>query len=314
MFQLLIIVGIVVIEFCVLKNILSVNVKDYQGFSTRFFSPSNNSISTGSVIFWILTSPIFSSLAYIFTLFVNSTRECNYIQFDMLWVMSVVFWLWFSLLVFVLGRRKLVNWLFVSFIAGSSILFNWYLSSISFTGDVKDILPNANNTTFQLYLILGIFLVSTIQIIYERDDYDLRRTRFILEKLGLYLSKFKVLFELEGEELYLALAILIVEDFERPKFIRYIENIIKSSTRNIAQNDSKNDNHSVSLLVKEIHDLYIIGEDDYPYQRIRNFALKYNDSSRYADDVWKIYNEVSKLDENIKLLKKTNHNVSEELI
>ena len=314
MFQLLIIVGIVVIEFCVLKNILSVNVKDYQGFSTRFFSPSNNSISTGSVIFWILASPIFSSLAYIFTLFVNSTLECNYIQFDMLWLISVLFWLWFSLLVFVLGRRKLVNWLFVSFIAGSSILFNWYLSSISFTGDVKDILPNANNTTFQLYLILGIFLVSTIQIIYERDDYDLRRTRFILERLGLYLFKFKVLFELEGEELYLALAILIVEDFERPKFIRYIENIIKSSTRNIAQNDSKNDNHSVSLLVKEIHDLYIIGEDDYPYQRIRNFALKYNDSSRYADDVWKIYNEVSKLDENIKLLKKTNHNVSEELI
>lgn len=314
MFQLLIIVGIVVIEFCVLKNILSVNVKDYQGFSTRFFSPSNNSISTGSVIFWILASPIFSSLAYIFTLFVNSTRECNYIQFDMLWLISVLFWLWFSLLVFVLGRRKLVNWLFVSFIAGSSILFNWYLSSISFTGDVKDILPNANNTTFQLYLILGIFLVSTIQIIYERDDYDLRRTRFILEKLDLYLSKFKVLFELEGEELYLALAILIVEDFERPKFIRYIENIIKSSTRNIAQNDSRNDNHSVSLLVKEIHDLYIIGEDDYPYQRIRNFALKYNNSSRYADDVWKIYNEVSKLDENIKLLKKTNHNVSEELI
>lgn len=314
MFQLLIIVGIVVIEFCVLKNILSVNVKDYQGFSTRFFSPSNNSISTGSVIFWILASPIFSSLAYIFTLFVNSTLECNYIQFDMLWLISVLFWLWFSLLVFVLGRRKLVNWLFVSFIAGSSIPFNWYLSSISFTGDVKDILPNANNTTFQLYLILGIFLVSTIQIIYERDDYDLRRTRFILEKLGLYLFKFKVLFELEGEELYLALAILIVEDFERPKFIRYIENIIKSSTRNIAQNDSKNDNHSVSLLVKEIHDLYIIGEDDYTYQRIRNFALKYNDSSRYADDVWKIYNEVSKLDENIKLLKKTNHNVSEELI
>lgn len=314
MFQLLIIVGIVVIEFCVLKNILSVNVKDYQGFSTRFFSPSNNSISTGSVIFWILASPIFSSLAYIFTLFVNSTLECNYIQFDMLWLISVLFWLWFSLLVFVLGRRKLVNWLFVSFIAGSSILFNWYLSSISFTGDVKDILPNANNTTFQLYLILGIFLVSTIQIIYERDDYDLRRTRFILEKLGLYLFKFKVLFELEGEELYLALAILIVEDFERPKFIRYIENIIKSSTRNIAQNDSRNDNHSVSLLVKEIHDLYIIGEDDYPYQRIRNFALKYNNSSRYADDVWKIYNEVSKLDENIKLLKKTNHNVSEELI
>ena len=314
MFQLLIIVGIVVIEFCVLKNILSVNVKDYQGFSTRFFSPSNNSISTGSVIFWILASPIFSSLAYIFSLFVINTRECNFIQFDMLWLISVLFWLWFSLLVFVLGRRKLVNWLFVSFIAGSSILFNWYLSSISFTGDVKDILPNANNTTFQLYLILGIFLVSTIQIIYERDDYDLRRTRFILEKLDLYLSKFKVLFELEGEELYLALAILIVEDFERPKFIRYIENIIKSSTRNIAQNDSRNDNHSVSLLVKEIHDLYIIGEDDYPYQRIRNFALKYNNSSRYADDVWKIYDEVSKLDENIKLLKKTNHNVSEELI
>lgn len=314
MFQLLIIVGIVVIEFCVLKNILSVNVKDYQGFSTRFFSPSNNSISTSSIIFWILVSPIFSSLAYIFTLFVNSTLKCNYVQFDMLWLISVLFWLSIYLLIILLGRRKLVNGLFIIFIAGSSILFNWYLSLISFTGDVKDILPNANNMTFQFYLILGIFLVSTIQIIYERDDYDLRRTRFILEKVDLYLSKFKVLFELKGKELYLAIAILIVEDFERPKSIRVLERIKNSSTRNIAQNDSINDNHSIFLLVKKIHNLYIIGKDDYPYQRIRNLALKYNNSSRYADDVWKIYNEVSKLDERYKIVEKTNHNVREKII
>ena len=163
-------------------------------------------------------------------------------------------------------------------------------------------------------MILGIFLVSTIQIIYERDDYDLRRTRFILEKVDLYLSKFKVLFELKGEELYLAIAILIVEDFERPKSIRVLERIKNSSTRNIAQNDSINDNHSIFLLVKKIHNLYIIGKDDYPYQRIRNLALKYNNSSRYADDVWKIYNEVSKLDEKYKIVEKTNHNVREKII
>lgn len=56
MFQLLIIVGIVVIEFCVLKNILSVNVKDYQGFSTRFFLQATI-VSVQAVLFsgyWFL--------------------------------------------------------------------------------------------------------------------------------------------------------------------------------------------------------------------------------------------------------------------
>ena len=52
MFQLLIIVGIVVIEFCVLEEYFIRECKDYQGFSNEIFSPSNNSTgSTGSVIF-----------------------------------------------------------------------------------------------------------------------------------------------------------------------------------------------------------------------------------------------------------------------
>ena len=46
-------------------------------------------------------------------------------------------------------------------------MLNYYLSVIAFTGNVGDILPNASNTTFQLYLILGMFIVSAIQVTYE---------------------------------------------------------------------------------------------------------------------------------------------------
>ena len=53
MFQLLIIVGIVVIEFCVLKNILSVNVKDL----VRDFFLQATIVSVQAVLFsgyWLL--------------------------------------------------------------------------------------------------------------------------------------------------------------------------------------------------------------------------------------------------------------------
>ncbi|RCW17456.1 hypothetical protein CAC02_02635 [Streptococcus gallolyticus] len=294
MLQFMLIFSTVVLEFLALKNFLSINLKEYQGFTTRFFSSSNDTISTNSVIFWIFISPVFSCFTYLVIWFLNDNFGTLTIGFNKLWLISLFFWLGEYLLIILLGRRKLVNEIFIFSIAVSSLLLNYYLSVIAFTGDIKDILPNASNTTFQLYLIFGAFVVSAIQVGYQNDNYTLKRNRFILRKFDSYLSKFDILLKLDNPLLYLVTSILLVEDFERPKVIRFFEKIVNSSTRNIAQNDSLNDYHSVFLLTQNIQELY--NNHSELGNWIYEIAYEYNHSEQYAHDVVGIYYILQNLD------------------
>lgn len=294
MLQFILIFITVVLEFLALKNFLSINLKEYQGFTTRFFSSSNDTISTNSVIFWIFISPVFSCFTYLVIWFLNDNLENLMIGFNKLWLISLFFWLGEYLLVILLGRRKLVNGIFIFAIAISSLMLNYYLSVIAFTGNIGDILPNASNTTFQLYLILGMFIISAIQVTYENDNYTLKRNEFILRKFDSYLSKFDILLKLDDSLLYLVSSILLVEDFERPKVIRIFERIVNSSTRNIAQNDSLNDYHSVFLLTQNIQELY--NNHSELGNWIYEIAYEYNHSEQYAHDVVGIYYTLQNLD------------------
>lgn len=72
MLEFFLIVVVVILEYIMLKNFLSMNLKEYQGFSTRFSSSSSSSgdkISTNSIIFWIFISPFFSILGYVCSLY-----------------------------------------------------------------------------------------------------------------------------------------------------------------------------------------------------------------------------------------------------
>lgn len=294
MLQFMLIFITVVLEFLALKNFLLINLKEYQGFTTRFFSNSNDTISTNSVIFWIFISPVFSCFTYLVIWFLNDNFGTLTIGFNKLWLISLFFWLGEYLLIILLGRRKLVNKIFIFSIAISSLMLNYYLSVIAFTGNVGDILPNASNTTFQLYLILGMFIVSAIQVTYENDNYTLKRNKFILRKFDSYLSKFDILLKLDKQLLYLVSSILLIEDFERPKVIRIFEKIVNSSTRNIAQNDSLNDYHSVFLLTQNIQELY--NNHSKLGNWIYEIAYEYNHSEQYAHDVVGIYDTLQNLD------------------
>lgn len=294
MLQFMLIFITVVLEFLALKNFLSINLKEYQGFTTRFFSNSNDTISTNSIIFWIFISPVFSCFTYLVIWLLNDNFSTLVINFDKLWLISLVFWLVEYCFIILLNRQRLVNKIFIFSIAISSLLLNYYLSVIAFTGNIGDILPNASNTTFQLYLILGMFIVSAIQVTYENDNYTLKRNKFILRKFDSYLSKFDILLKLDKQLLYLVSSILLIEDFERPKVIRVFERIIKSSTRNIAQNDSLNDYHSVFLLTQNIQELY--NNHSELGNRIYEIAYEYNHSEQYAHDVVGIYYTLQNLD------------------
>ncbi|EFM35106.1 hypothetical protein HMPREF9189_1330 [Streptococcus sp. oral taxon 071 str. 73H25AP] len=203
-----------------------------------------------------------------------------------------------------------MNHLFILIIAIASIVLNWYIARIAFTGNVSDILPDSSNTAFQFYLAIGLSLISIVQVIYERENYNLKRTRFIREKIQKYLRKYKVIYSLKGnlELLHLSLAILVLEDFERPKFIRIIENILRTKTRNIAQNDSIDDIDSVTILVNQLQDLAINSKEEDERKKLRSIIKKINCSDQYVTNVMELFNTISRLDKDFKIVEANKYN------
>ena len=311
MLEFFLIVVVVILEYIMLKNFFSMNLKEYQGFSTRFFSSSSGGkISTNSIIFWIFISPFFSILGYVCSLFLNSAFKTCHVSYNYLWTISLVFWIVIYLIILILGRRKLVNHLFILIIAIASIVLNWYIARIAFTGNVTDISPDSSNTAFQFYLAIGLSLISIVQVIYESENYNLKRTRFIREKIQKYRREYKVIYSLKGniELLYLSLAILVLEDFERPKFIRIIENILRTKTRNIAQNDSIDDIDSVSILVKQLQDLAVGSKEKDKIKKLRFIIKEINCSDQYVTNVMELFNTISRLDRDFKIVESNKYN------
>ena len=311
MLEFFLIVVVVILECIMLKSFFSMNLKEYQGFSTRFFSSSSGGkISTNSIIFWIFISPFFSILGYVCSLFLNSAFKTCHVSYNYLWTISLVFWIVIYLIILILGRRKLVNHLFILIIAIASIVLNWYIARIAFTGNVNDISPDSSNTAFQFYLAIGLSLISIVQVIYESENYNLKRTRFIREKIQKYLREYKVIYSLKGniELLYLSLAILVLEDFERPKFIRIIENILRTKTRNIAQNDSIDDIDSVSILVKQLQDLAVGSKEKDKIKKLRLIIKEINCSDQYVTNVMELFNTISRLDRDFKIVESNKYN------
>ncbi|WP_447441602.1 hypothetical protein [Streptococcus azizii] len=189
----------------------------------------------------------------------------------------------------------MVNNLFIFLIGMTSSILNYYLSKTIFSGNLADLEPNASNTSWQLYSLGFLFLVSLIQISYNNEDYLLKRKKYINKKINLYQRKYKLINNLEKDLKCLILAVLIKEDFERPPVIRVFEVIFNTKTRYIAQNDSQNDWHSVYLLIRDILlDTIKAGRKDLDVE-MREMIYKINHSKAFVSDVMMLYHEIKYL-------------------
>ena len=110
------------------------------------------------------------------------------------------------------------------------------------------------------------------------------------------------------ELLYLSLAILVLEDFERPKFIRIIENILRTKTRNIAQNDSIDDIDSVNILVNQLQDLALRSKEEDERKKLRFIIKEINCSDQYVTNVMELLNTISRLDKDFKIVEANKYN------
>ena len=286
------ILNIIVVNF-ILRSLSSINFREYQGFTTRFFGYGDDKITSNSIIFWITLLPIVSIFSYIVAVVFLSP----YINYSQIWLVTPFFWVFVILKLILLNRFKLVNRLFILLIAILSSIISFYISNLLFNGNLSMLLPEANNTIWQVYTIIFLFFISVIKTVYEQDDFNERKNNYIRKKYHLYCNKFSLLRNLNNNTKNLIIAILIKEDFERPPFLRIIEKIVHSKTRNIAQNDSINDEHSIYLLIKKVKFELFKVEDcniDCKYKKI---IKSINDSDDYYNDVIYLYHIICYLEE-----------------
>lgn len=276
------------IIFLFLKRLFLIKLKEYQGFTTRFFNNGELVVSTNSIVFWIFLTPILSIVSYL----VAITFFRNYIDYTALWKITPTFWIIEFIWVFLLNRLHLVNISYIFLIALSSTIVNFYISRLLFTGDFKDIFPESSNTIWQIYTLIFLFFISLIKIVYEQEDYKKKREKYILRKIKQYQKSFSMIENLDINMRCLVFAILVKEDFERPPFYRFFEKITHSKTRNIAQNDSQNDWHSVYILIRDIVIEFSELEFDYNITNLKKVIKQINNSDDYCKDVYNLYTNI----------------------
>ncbi|MBJ8326484.1 hypothetical protein [Streptococcus pacificus] len=291
----------VIIEMFLTKVFYKIKLSMYQGFTTRFFSQTEEKISIHSIIFFIFLTPILNLLGYIFSVRLNYIIGQNIILYDLLFLQTPLFWLTIFAIVIIFERIKLVNIPFILGILLLSSIINWYISQMYYTGYISALYPDKSDTFFQIYTMVFLFIVSFLKLLYDNDNYDDKRQHYIKEKLIEFDKKFSILSNLNilnSGALYIVLAILIKENFERPRLVRVYEKLKNTKTRNIAQNDSKDDYDSVDKLISFVGKRTNLQNSDLDSTIIYKIAREYNDSNSYAQDIIFLYRKVKVILEN----------------
>lgn len=214
-----------------------------------------------------------------------------------------------------INRHLLINWAKRFFYSLSIIVLSYFVY-IKLIVTKTNILPDFNNMANELWLIIIIFLYNFINNIKSTDKNVHKRKENYIEK-----QFFKIKEDFEGiidgitdstRIKQIAFAIIIYEDFNRPKLFRYIEYINhffsgKQHTLGIMQVSSKkyiDDEKSVELgtkkLVGDYNQLsleYSSGPDrdsehlDEYYQR--KLIERYNPGKSYSFEILDLANEIN---------------------
>ena len=87
-----------------------------------------------------------------------------------------------------------------------------------------------------------------------------------------------------------------------------MENILRTKTRNIAQNDSIDDVDSVTILVNQLQDLNVISEEEYGRINLEFIIKKINCSDQYFSNVMELFYTISRLDKEFKIIEANKYN------
>ena len=212
----------------------------------------------------------------------------------------IIFRLHFNLLT---NRGLLLNW-YRQFLYWGAIVVISYFTYDKLIKVKTNILPDFTTVANELWIIILIFVFQLTNNIRLSEDGTVKRKHNYLKRRhnyfkNLYGKKIKEITQNEALE-SITYAILIYEDFNRPKLVRIIENLKfritkKSHTLGVMQvktNKLLTDNESVVLGTTKIVDAYKLylqkpkeDNDYYEWSAMSQIIGDYNTGSRYGYEV-----------------------------
>ena len=235
----------------------------------------NEFFSLKQYLFWVLLFPFSFWLISIILYFFNFDPLIKN-----LWITTLIFWVaLYIYIVFLLRRGLLLSQGNFFLIALLSIVTTFIFNHSFYNQGLEFLLPQ-NNVWF--WTLFFIFIVSSFW--YRQcaiaDKSSEKIQNYIHKKVNEFRKKYEnLLIDLSDVQRKLLLSILIVENYNRPRFIRIFERIFSytslTKTTGLAQISKKglSDYESVKLLKRKIQQEY---KGEINLISIRNFLRSYN--------------------------------------
>lgn len=251
----------------------------------------------------------------IMILFVALAQAVHFDSFTIhCYLIVVYYWLIRICVVILFGRRTLTNWATQLFYWITSIGLSIYIYKL--IDKVDKILPDPESLRDEMWILIILFLYSTFnKMTFGRAGTIKRKEKYLNKTYSQLKSKYNKIISKECKNYFfiqVVYAIMIYENFNRPKIVRWIEYICfritkKPHTLGIMQvmtSEMIDDEQSISLAINKIISDCDNIVDDYATRKeefslrliVREIASKYNKDDAYVEEVEFLYNTISDAD------------------
>lgn len=154
-----------------------------------------------------------------------------------IWLSAVWYLLLQTVLIAILERWSLVSKSKFIVFHAASIALSYYVYSALIVKGVEHLLPDGANLRTDIWLLIVAFLYGVFHSIPENHNrFEERKKKYITRRLKVFEEKYSV--ELKKyDSLFqnILLAVMLYEDFNRPRVVRFIESLVGAKTQGIMQ-------------------------------------------------------------------------------
>ncbi|WP_319777572.1 hypothetical protein [Maridesulfovibrio sp.] len=199
-----------------------------------------------------------------------------------------------------LGRFRLINWNSQILISFSATLFSYFVYS-QILIDKSFFIPTKSDLVSEFWIIVLIYtyhIFNNLEL--PNKNTKKRKIQYIKNKLNKFKSRYNTIIETQTQNdnlIILVYSIMLLEDFNRPKLVRFVERIVHpkfSQTTGVMQVKHEtvlSDEESLHQALEKIKKSYEKHKDKEQYHghALWNIARDYNPCDNYAGEVMKIY-------------------------
>lgn len=272
---------------------------------TNLSDPSTDGLFGFNLIFRILAPVVYISFFSIIMYFLGFNGLVKNI-----WLVSVWYFLFNIIIIFCIGQFPLIDKKMYFSVNLLSMMISYWIYTVSLSRGLNFILPEANNFRTEIWFIIILFFYSIL------NNYEPSNERYYKRKDSFLEKRYKVLHKKYEKYLdddfinnifleKLLFSMMITEDINRNKFIRFIEKIFWffgiTKTTGIMQVNSTeylSDEKSIKLaqkIIKKSFEDYFKDSKSY-YELSEKIINKYNPGYEYFDSVKSVFYTIDKDD------------------